>query len=302
MKHIRSGFTLVELVMVIAILAIISTFAVGKFSGIQKQAARQVSIANMQNAGRLVESYITVNKGNLNRLDSLVNYGAQSPSFEGFGEFTGTGLYSGPDSALQAVREKNAGLAPGLGEVLCVYALSAAESEALYNDIGLRFVMRHWRDVSAAPGTIGDDGAAVEDASVALDPELSACVATTNRQGLLCAAVSGITDAGRAVYRDFGQELLPTDRTPSSTDARDEIMATGGPLLAFGLGESASIVGAARCGIDAAPYSDAIQSKYYRQYILLIRLRGSGSAVSAEFAGVIDPEGNTIRSARRLLN
>lgn len=304
MQNRTRGFTLVELVMVIAILAIISTFAVGKFGNIQKQAARQVSVANMQNIGRLVESYITVNKGRLNRLDSLINFNT-SLQQEDFGNFVKTGLYSGPDSSVPAVLEKNSGLSDGLRNVLCVYGLSLAESKALYDDIGLKYVMRHWRNVSAAPGTgnKGDDGSVVEDASVAMDAELSSCVATTNKAGLVCAAISGMVAEGRSIYRDFGQDLLATSSSAflNASNVRDEIFATGGPLLAFGLGDSASIVGATQGGIDAAPYSDSIQSKYYRQYILLVRLRHSGSSVSAEFAGVIDPEGNTIRAARQLL-
>lgn len=301
MNMCKNGFTLIELVMVIAILAIISTLAVGKFGQIQKKAARQVSIANQQNIGRIVDSHVLVNHGGLNRLDALVNYDCATVSSDGFGTFATAGLYTGPDSAEAQVREKNSGLSPELLAVLCTYKLNEAESLALGDDLGVKFVMRHWRKIGEAPDK-GDDGSVVTDASVAADAELSACVATTNEPGLVCAAITGMNDAGRAIYRDCGQDMLATDATLAAASVREEIAATGGALLAFGLGDSASIIGSTHGGIDAAPFSEVVQGKYYRRYILLVRLvPESGGGVSAEVAGVLDPEGNTIRKARLAL-
>jgi hypothetical protein len=64
------------------------------------------------------------------------------------------------------------------------------------------------------------------------------------------------------------------------------------------VGPAASIVGAASMGLEAAPYSEILQTNRYRQYIVLFRLRrhAGTEAVTAEFAGVLDPEGHTIRA------
>ncbi len=317
----QSGFTLIELIMVIAILSIISTLAVNRIGAIRDRAARKVSVANQQAVGRAVETFLALNDGGrLNRLDALVDAGTAATGAAGY-DFTarsaaGTvgGLYRGPDDdTSEAVRERNSGLydagGSSLVDLLCLYRVNAAEAEALHR-LGLKYVMQHDTYATGYPYQHygkGDDGT-VPQAADGLDAELSACVAKFVTNGMAFAAVNGATDLGRAVFQSCGQELLPTANWGSGYNedtVRAEIAATGGPLLAFGLGSNASIVGAAKGGIDAAPYSEALPAKYYRQYILLFRLRttgsGSVSAVTAEFAGVLDPMGNTIRAARHLL-
>ncbi len=301
----RKGFTLVELVMVVSIIAILTTLAVQRFGSMQKIAARKVSIANQQAVGRAVESFVAVNGVHgLNRLDALVNYGTAAAG-EGFhyGSASSLGLYCGPTSlgslAQVTVDAANKGLSDNLHEVLCAYAISADESVALH-DIGLRYVMRHEVKADGLSANKGDDDARPF-AENGLDPELSACFATTVTNGLVCAAINGKIEAGRAIYRDCGQDLLPRDTTPSDAEALAEINATGGPLLAFGLGQSCSLIGGANAGLDAAPYSEVLQANRYRQYIVLFRLRTVEGVSTAEFAGVLDPEGHTIRAARRLV-
>lgn len=153
----------------------------------------------------------------------------------------------------------------------------------------------------------GDDGT-VPQAANGLDPELSACMARAVTNGMVFAAITPKTDFGRVIYQDCGQELLPTKNWGegyTDSEAEADAKATGGPLIAFGLGSSCSIIGKANAGLEAAPYSEAVAKEYYRQYIVLFRLKstgsGSASATVAEFAGVLDPEGNTIRKARHLL-
>lgn len=313
----RGGFTLIELIMVIAILSIISTLAVSRIGSVRDKAARKVSVANQQAVGRAVETFLALNDGGkLNRLDALVDAGTAATGAAGY-DFSargaaGTvgGLYRGPDDdTSEAVRERNSGLydagGSSLVDLLCLYRVSLAEAEALHR-LGLKYAMQH--DTYALGAAYdrygkGDDGT-VPQAADGLDAALSACVAKFVTNGMAFAAVDGTTEAGRAVFRSCGQELLPTATGSTGYDensVKAEIAATGGPLLALGLGQEASIVGAAKGGIDSAPYSEALPAKYYRQYILLFRLRTAGAAVTAEFAGVLDPMGNTIRAARHLL-
>ena len=81
----KAGFTLIELVMVIVILAIISSLAVTKFGSMREDSARKVSIANQQALSRAVETYLAVNHGtDLNRLDSLIDEGTPIEGTEGF--------------------------------------------------------------------------------------------------------------------------------------------------------------------------------------------------------------------------
>ena len=330
MKNTK-GFTLVELIMVIAILSIVSTLAVSRIGAMREKAARRVSIANQQAVGRAVETFLAVGDSGLNRLDALIDAGtpvSDSVSEHGY-DFSGTGsmgavggLYRGPDSdygglGVDKIREKNSGLydegSSSLVSVLCTYRINADEADAL-RKIGLRTVLQH-NTVANASGSyallpsakyVSDDGT-IPQALDGMDAELSACVARFVTNGMVCAAVNPASHLGRTVFQACGQDL-PSDKkwneTYDETEAAAEVRATGGPLLAFGLGASASIIGAPQ-GLDAAPYCEILPQRFYRQYILLFRIRSSGSGsvsgMGAEFAGVLDPMGNTIRAARHAL-
>lgn len=313
----RSGFTLIELIVVIAILSLLSTLAVNRIGAIRDRAARSVSVANQLAAGRAVETFLVSNDGKLDRLDSLLDAGtSDSPSSTGYdfhglgGIGTVGGLYRGPDdTTTEAVRDRNSGLfdegPSSLVSALCLYRVAPAEAAALRR-LGLQYALRHTTYATDSPYERygkGDDGSipAVADG---LDPELSACIVTAVTNGTAFAAVNPATEAGRAAFRACGQNLLSTEEsgTYDENAAVEEALATGGPLLALGLGPSASIVGAARGGLDTAPASEILPAKYYRRYILLFRLRKSpASVVTAEFAGVLDPLAHSVSSARLTL-
>ena len=303
----RSGFTLIELLMVIAIIALISTLAVNRFGGITDKASRKVSVANQQAIGRAVDTYLALNPSKLNRLDALVDAGTSTSGTAGY-SFSADHLYNGPDGATAEQAEKNSGLDPALLGVLCTYRVNANEAAALQR-LGLAYVMQHNTHATGYPSQhyTNDDGS-IPQAIDGLDPELSACVTRAVTNGMVFAAVNPMKDLGRTIFQSCGQTLLNNKnwgQAYDETTVRGEVEQTGGPLLAFGLGANASIVGAAQGGLEAAPFSEVIPAKYYRQYILLFRLRkagsGSVSSVTAEFAGVLDPQGNSIRAARHAL-
>jgi len=325
----KKAFTLIELLMVVAIIAIISTLAVAKLGGVRETTARKVSLANQKAVERAVEAFLA-GEGRLNRLDSLLYAGDGGVPLFGGAErdfdFTAVstaegrnGLYMGPSAdADDAVREKyNGGLAPELRNVLCLYTIDKAQAEALNTRLGLRHVMAAtaYADMeeTSFPGRHYDKDRAYGDGSVpnasdGLDPNDSFCVATLVTNAMRVAAVNPMTDLGRTIYQACGQELMNTKNWGESyteSEVRAEVAANGGPLIAFGLGESASIVGKADAGIESAPYAAYGQKRYYSRYILLFRLKtigsGSVSQILPEFAGVIDCEGNTLRAAQHIL-
>ena len=308
----KAGFTLYELLMVVTILAILSTLAFSKYGLVQKAAAQKLSLSNQLLVSKSVETYLGLNnEEGLNRLDALIDYGTPTGTagtfdytFNGI-DATG-GIYRGPKPYSAANAEINAGLDAGLASVLCVYYLTASEATAL-GKLGLDYVMR---SVTASPtGSsygYGEDGSRilVENAS---DPETAACFATAVTNGLACAAVDPRYQAGALIYQAFGQELkiTQTGQNIADGDVLATLQAVGGKLLAFGLGNSASIIGKSNGGLEAVPYCEVLKKKYYRQYILLVRLvtsgAGTAATVKAEFAGVLDPQGNTVRAAREAL-
>ena len=307
------GFTLIELILVIALLAIVSTLAVNKVGGIREGSARKVSLANQKAVERAVEAYLAED-GALNRLDSLLVAGAggaplsrtaESGAFDFDGASRAGYLYRGPDD--DTVREtRNAGLSDGLRGPLCLYVLDAGQAAALGSRLGLRFVMagtaypdpafRYGRDRAWGDGT-------APESSDGLDPNAAFCVATAVTNDMPVAAVNPKTNAGRAIYRACGQELLATEDDGDYDEAAvlSEVAATGGPLLAFGLGDAASIVGKADAGLENAPSAPFAKKTEYSRYILLVRLRTAAGRTIPEFAGVIDPDGNTFRAAQAVL-
>ena len=336
-NRMKKAFTLIELLMVISLIAIVSTLAVNKLGGVRESAARKVSLANQTSVGRAVEAFLA-SGGRLTRLDGLVYAQANgAPLFNNAksGDFDFSGgysaatvpesfgtdwLYSGPymDDTDGVYRDtRNAGLTPDLRKVLCPYSLSPAEVSALDLTIGLRHVMAHTAYADAAANSYPashypkerayGDGT-VPNASDGLDANDSACVATILTNSMVVAAVNPMSDLGRTIYQACGQELMNTlswGQNYDETKVRAEVAATGGPLVAFGLGESASIIGKSNAGLESAPRATFANAKYYSRYILLFRLRtiGSGSVSKTvpEFAGVLDCEGNTLRAAEHII-
>ena len=323
----KKAFTLIELLMVIALIAIVSTLAVSKLGGVREVAARKVSLANQKAVERAVEAYL-VNGGQLNRLDSLLYAGDGGAPLtggtEGDFDFTAVstaesrnGLYLGPSDDESARIEQNSGLSPDLQKILCLYTLNRTQAEALNTRLGLRHVMAATAYADAAPTAFPGmhynkdraygDGT-VPNASDGLDPNASFCVATLVTNSMRFVAINPMTDLGRTVYQACGQELMNTKNwgeTYTESEVRAEVAAKGGPLLAFGLGDAASIVGKSDAGLEDAPYATFVQKRYYSRYILLFRLKtigaGSVSQVIPEFAGVIDCEGNTVRAAQHII-
>lgn len=322
----KKAFTLIELLMVIAIIAIISTLAVSKVGGVREAAARKVSLANQKAVERAVESFL-VSGGRLNRLDNLIyanctadaeqNERASAGSRIDFNEQTpgDATIYFGPSDlgSLDAatVADRNEGLHPDLRDLLCLYRLNKAEATALSDRIGLKYVVRHYEKAQGFPSSNGydrgDDGT-VPGSPDGLDPNLAACITKSVTNGLLVAAIDPSSHLGRTVYQSFGDEYLSTKKwneTYTESEVRAEVDLKGGLLLAFGLNDLATIVGNANAGLESVPYATYVDKKYYSRYILLFRIKsaGSGSVSSLvpEFAGVLDCCGNTVRAARLVI-
>ena len=147
-----------------------------------------------------------------------------------------------------------------------------------------------------------------------MDPLLSCCILRTVTNRMAVAAISPLNNMGRLIYQDCGAELLVTnssyanfmtDRVYDESTASAEVRAAGGPIVAFGLGDSETVVGNANAGLDSAPFATFPPRKYYTRYILPFRLRSAGSGnvttVLPEFVGVLDCDGNTVRAAQHIV-
>lgn len=322
----KKAFTLIELLMVIAIIAIISTLAVNKLGGVKESAARKVSLANQKAIERGVESFLSFEGNRLNRLDALLEAktsGTERGNSDGFGSTIITnlasgGFYTGPTDATDAtaatIAEHNKGLPKILIPVLCYYSLNQSEVNGLIHRLGLKHLMFHNTyanpsdDPAKTPYQIyghGDDGSVPTETN-GMNPESAACIVRGVTNGMYVAAINPKTNRGRAIYRACGQDLIAryeTDAEYSDQEAKDDVALTGGPLIAFGLGDHATIIGDAKAGLDSAPSAAFTSNRHYRRYILLFRLKNVSGVLSSipEFAGVLDCEGNTISSAKAVI-
>lgn len=63
----NSGFTLIELMLVVAVIAILSVLAIGKFGDLRKEAARKTNVANIKNITRTINAEIARKDGEMMR-------------------------------------------------------------------------------------------------------------------------------------------------------------------------------------------------------------------------------------------
>ena len=313
----RAGFTLVELLMVVAIIAVIATLAVQKLSGIQTGSKARINQANVVRIAGALETHVLANPGNVrfDKLDALTRYGAPK------GTPGDTSALGDVDALMVYTNELvNTGLARELRDAsLCnpysisvpllgTYYLQDSEVEVLRRDLGMRHVMR---GTDGGRFTVGDDNAWVS--ASADDPDACASISTALTNGLAVAVVNpaftnGDVPVGPAVYKACGSDVFFTmaGRTVSlsvggvacadNEAAFNALRAGDGILLAFGLGENCALVGSNLGGLDTAPLSPAMNAGEYRRYLVLVRVKyakngSSYTATSAEFAGVLDPRG-----------
>ncbi len=325
-RRIHTAFTLAELLLVVAILAALGTIAFTMFGNAEKDAQQKVSIANQAATMRAIQNFVLLNKGALNRFDSLLDYQTANGTAGGFltdasalYDMTAPGVYRGMkgynalgDNALtDDQKAQNYGLHPtGLGigttstnATVAIYYLTASDVEAL-KELGLTTVYDHNpllihanRGPYAGAGVTSGPGFRVEDTPV---------FPRTLAAGQPVLTINPETSNGKTLYNYFGVSLNTTtssndNGTPDDTSDDIETSTTtpsGERLLLFGLGNNCSIVGARKGGISQPPQDEAVGKNYYHHYIVVVRMHSNTGILYAEVAGVLSPKMETTRQAR----
>lgn len=162
----RNGFTLIELVLVVAILAMIATVAIGKFKDVRETAAKRTHLASINNVQRAIDAAIANTDsvlGMFNYCDSLVTMGSRNAAATGSpgtyvwatagngyfaqeglmgGIYAGqvvpmevydaTGNGTGVAPSFSSIQEANGGIPESLRKMLGVYYLTNGERTALH--------------------------------------------------------------------------------------------------------------------------------------------------------------------------
>ena len=322
-KMSQGGFTLVELLMVIAIIGIISMLAIQKLSGLQTDAKEKMNLANLQRVSNGLETYIAANADkdqiNLDKLDSLTLWNDHAAGSPG-----DTAQLEKKDLLLFYTNQAgNVGLSTELfgnsnpyastsATVLGQYCLTASDVSVLERDLGIRYL---YEGTDGTMSRQGDDGAwAQGDIG---NPDKCSSVAVSNYPGRVVAIVNPGATANRSpvgpdIYKSVGANVTygydgkvrVNDEIQADNEAAfEKLMTTSGILMAFGLGDNCVLIGSNKAGFDAAPVSPVMRKDEYRRYIVLVRVkytagRGSYTATKAEYAGVMDPHGKVISTLR----
>ena len=180
----KSGFTLIELILVVAIIAFIATVAIGKFSDMREDAAKKTNFASIANIQRTLEAAIAHSDsviGMFNYCDALVTMSGQSSvpqGAEGTYEWPADhqnwcyenavgGIYAGQTYPMpvydaggngngtlptfESIQESNSGIPSGLRNMLGLRHLTDSEQTALHN-AGIGILMYHNPSSAQASG------------------------------------------------------------------------------------------------------------------------------------------------------
>lgn len=289
LKKNQDGFTLLELIVVIAILAIIAGGLLVSYDGLEAKAAKGQATFDLAAVDKGIRSFKVVGGSYPNELDAMLTDNAGTVACSGTSCTLGAGqFYTGLHNNLQGT---DGSLSTADGK-LGLYTLTAADVTAL-NNAGITQV----RYIANATNTVGNiPNRDFDDAP--------------RGKGVLTALAAG------SVVPVVESEGLGADTTcsgPIFTSACNRLNDITGLnpaqqhiVVALGVGNNSSIVsdvsGTANAGFAEAPFYTDVAKNQYGRYIALFHLASdtndNGTIESGErfttarFVGVLDPKGD----------
>lgn len=336
----KSGFTLIELIMVIVVLAIISSLAISKFVDLKEKSAKRVNISSIQNLQRAVETYIVSadqQYGNFSRVDALLDVGPSGAwtGSAGTYDFSDTkkaigsggipGIYRGPKSvtrienangeasvdsgteSLDTQREQNQGIPSTLVNKIGIYYLTATDAEMLRKAGVSSYLLHNYTagQASALGFTAGNDNLPLVNGGPGFRADMSPFYPAILTNGSPVVVLNPATSL--STFKAFGCDPELNYDTMQQVNSRTSDKAALGEqlyadqkvttrLFCFGLGSACAF---AQKALDTVPRSEVYGREYYRQYILVFKQTTTAqSGMKVSFAGVIDPDGNSVSDAR----
>lgn len=334
----KTGFTLIELILVVGILSILAVIAIGKFSDMRKEAARKTNVANIKNITRTINTEIARIEGNTYEgmfayAEALIDVdGKAAPTgaegtylwapaagwYDGEGGTipgiycgikrteiveNASGVTSGVVANLADAHEQNEGLKT-FSSSLGMYYLTVKEVDSL-KAAGVSIVSYH-NYSNAQSKNLGWNASVWRTKYNLLSTgggpghraDLSACYPVVLTNGMAVAIINPAK--AESIYRDLGLSYASTENVSGLSETEPET------YFAKGICQRLIVVGLGRdCEANTKffenqPRCMTLSKRYYRNYLLVFQMNtGSGnSGTAVKFVGVLDPEGNTAKKAQ----
>lgn len=323
-KSTPTGFTLIELIIVIAIIGIIVVVGIHQFGNLRYNQAKKINVSTIQHTYAALQTYDLLAENTADRFDnfdSLIDISNDNgPWFGPAGTYILTnactnipGIYDGPykragSPEQQAQAEKNNhGLSQNLANALGIYFLTDKDVELLH-DAGIYLALLHNNTPGQATGRGGlvnstdgftPEGYRMRNGGPGFRADLSAFYPHALTNGSPVAIVNPLTAA--PTYTDLGYDLAFTNKnTITEHDALAAFAKNGAArLLCFGIGNAANCT-VAKNGLGEAPQCNFYNRTHYRSYLAVFALVSSHHGIkgSCTLAGVLDADGNTYRAAK----
>ena len=327
------GFTLPELLVVVAVLALIGTLALSLTDGVEEQATEKVTIANQGALLKSFHTYVTMNKGKLNNLDSLLR--VDVPAATGTGSqivfvdsdqanTKGNGLYTGcTQIADQALAPDDADAIKKAQDCKGLYNDSGSTSQyAIYyagqrgfspiyglKKLGLTNVYDHSYGYGH-PVAFSSRGSETYTSNFISAENLKnngsyegptfRADASANWKRELTGGhpILIINPKNASMYKRFGVDIETLSKDADETACLDALNKAEYVLGVFGIGNKCTAVGG-RGGINSAPKCGILGKAYYPFYILVVKISLSPDDLgAAKVVGVLDSKGRTVEDVQ----
>ena len=332
----KKGFTLIELIVVIAILAFVTMVGIHSYGNLREVQAKKMNVANIKRVYHALATYDTLmrEEAKLNYFDYFDSLVDVSPG----GAWTGTagtytrpgtavpgqaGLYDGGwknlgvlmnangaggrTSTLEEAKDESRGTREtGLLAKLALYHVTSNEVELL-KSAGIRNVLLHNPSTGQASSycRIPTGVNVPAGGGPGFRPEMSAYYPAALEAGSPVAVLKPLV-AGRGgavsisdTYKNLGYFQSSTNTWTTSDADQEKYLATiGTKLLVFGIGQSAQCV-RGQMGLGEPPYNPVFDKRHYRSYLAVFAITegGQGVASTCKLAGVVDCAGQTYKEA-----
>ena len=324
-QTVKEGFTLIGLIIVIAILAFVTVIGIHNYGNVKDVQAKKMNVTNIKRVFNALATYNELREdvyGRFNHFDSLIDAKADGPQdlgtpgtydWDSLGKAESASgiIYDGHWKAfsgeleIEAAKDRNQGITSELAAKLGVYYLTAGDVESM-KKAGIQRYLEHsgrsqLNPTYAPTAESGELCHVWQSGGPAFRPDMSgylSCPITNGspvcviRPDAKCESVAGY------VYNHLGYSL--TNDYSHVTTSADMTNALNGKtrLIVFGIGRGAECV-TSQLGLGEVPYDPVYNKTYYRNYLAVFALyTGSrGTASTCRLVGVLDAKGNTWEGA-----